>query len=83
MAFWIDPSNLIFLYSDDKLAFPDWVEQSAERKQNWEKAVDEHNQWIVANPDKPKQDAEGLAAQIFQEWIEYANAQEIAVPNTP
>jgi hypothetical protein len=83
MAFWIDPNNLIFLHNDEKLAFPEWIAESAERTQSWQQAVDEHNAWLTANPDKSNTDANGAAGRIFQEWLDYAGAINVVVPTPP
>jgi hypothetical protein len=83
MAFWIDPNNLVFLHHDDRLAFPEWIAESAERTQAWQQAVDEHNVWMAANPGKSGDQANGSAGRIFEEWINYAGAINVVVPTPP
>jgi hypothetical protein len=83
MATWQDP-NLewkVWTYDDGKLDPEAWMADDADRLQKWFEAGNEYRQWLEANPGVPHQ---GKSAEMFAQWIEYANAVGTPhPPNTP
>jgi len=64
------------IYDDDKLAFEAWVDSDPTRQARWQTAAAAHRVWQEANPDAHPADANDDANAIFDDWLEYANAQQ-------